>query len=480
MLDGLQKRLASAVKKIRGVTRLSEADVDAVLSEVRTGFLEADVHFRVTKDFLARVRERCLRGEVVASLSPEQHIVKILSEELTQILGGESRELDLASAPPVVILMVGLQGSGKTTSSAKLARLLKSKGRRPALVSVDVQRPAAMEQLRALGTREDVPVLDSSPTQKPIDIAREALKSANNKNCDVLIVDTAGRLQVDAALMQELKELRDLLKPKETLLVIDAMMGQQAVEVAEGFDREIGLSGAILSKLDGDARGGAALSLVAVTGKPIKFIGTGERPTDFEVFHPDRIASRLLDMGDFMSLLEKAQEVISEDDAMKAGEKLLKADFSFEDFLDQMKMISKMGSFGGLLKMLPGMGALKDQLEQVDTDKEMKRVEAMIQSMTHQERRNPDVLNGGRKARIAKGSGMAVSEVNSFVKRFLDARKMMRQMGKMGGLMKGLGKMGTGANAPGQSAASAGTPWGQNPGLPFGRRSGGKGFGRKF
>jgi len=480
MLDGLQKRLASAVKKIRGVTRLSEADVDAVLSEVRTGFLEADVHFRVTKDFLARVRERCLRGEVVSSLSPEQHIVKILSEELTQILGGSNRELDLAAQPPVVILMVGLQGSGKTTSSAKLARFLKSKGRRPALVSVDVQRPAAMEQLRALGTREDVPVLDSSPTQKPLDIARAAIKDVNNKNCDVLIVDTAGRLQVDAALMQELKELRDFLRPKETLLVIDAMMGQQAVEVAEGFERDIGLTGAILSKLDGDARGGAALSLVAVTGKPIKFIGTGERPTDFEAFHPDRIASRLLDMGDFMSLLEKAQEVISEDDAMKAGEKLLKADFSFEDFLDQMKMISKMGSFGGLLKMLPGMGALKDQLEQVDTDKEMKRVEAMIQSMTQQERRNPDVLNGGRKARIARGSGMEVSEVNSFVKRFLEARKMMKQMGKMGGLMKGLGKMGSGAVPGSPASSSAGTAWGQNPGLPFGRRGGGKGFGRKF
>jgi signal recognition particle subunit SRP54 len=477
MLDGLQKRLAGAVKKIRGVTRLSEADVDAVLSEVRTGFLEADVHFRVTKDFLARVRERCLRGEVVSSLSPEQHIVKILSEELTQILGGENRELDLAAQPPVVILMVGLQGSGKTTSTAKLGRYLKSKGRRPALVSVDVQRPAAMEQLRSLGEREELPVLDSSPTQKPIDIARAALTGANNKNCDVLIVDTAGRLQVDSALMQELKDLRDLLKPKETLLVIDAMMGQQAVEVADGFEKEIGLTGAILSKLDGDARGGAALSLVAVTGKPIKFIGTGERPTDFEAFHPDRIASRLLDMGDFMSLLEKAQEVISEEDAIKAGEKLIKADFSFEDFLDQMKMVSKMGSFGGLLKMLPGMGALKDQLEQVDTDKEMKRVEAMIHSMTYQERRQPDVLNGSRKARIAKGCGMQVSEVNSFVKRFLDARKMMRQMGKMGGLMKGLGKMG---GAGGMPEASASNPWGQSSGLPFGRKGGGKGFGRKF
>jgi signal recognition particle subunit SRP54 len=474
MLDGLQKRLASAVKKIRGSTRLSEADVDAVLAEVRTGFLEADVHFRVTKDFLARVRERCLREEVVKSLSPEQHVVKILSEELTQILGGENRDLDFSAQPPVVVLMVGLQGSGKTTSSAKLARLLKSKGKRPALVSVDVQRPAAMEQLRTLGEKEEVFVLSSSPSQKPIDIARSALKEANDKNADVLIVDTAGRLQVDAALMKELQELRDLLKPKETLLVIDSMMGQQAVEVAEGFDREIGLTGAILSKLDGDARGGAALSLVAVTGKPIKFIGTGERPTDFEAFHPERIASRLLDLGDMLSLLEKAQEVISEEDAMQASEKLLKADFSFEDFLSQMKMISRMGSLGGLMKMLPGMGAIKDQLDQVDTDKEMKRVEAIIQSMTHQERRNPDVLNGSRKARIAKGCGQEVSEINAFVKRFLEARKMMKQMGKMGGLMKGLGKMGTGGEAP-----ASNNPWAQNTALPFGKR-GGKGFGRKF
>jgi signal recognition particle subunit SRP54 len=472
MLDGLQKRLAGALKKIKGITRLSESDVDAVLSEVRTGFLEADVHFRVTKDFLARVKERCLREDVVQSLSPEQHVVKILSEELTHILGGQNRDLDLAAKPPVVILMLGLQGSGKTTSSVKLARHLKSKGKRPALVSVDVQRPAAMEQLRTLGEKENVPVLASSPTQKPIDIAKSALKECDNKNCDVLIVDTAGRLQVDQALMQELKELRDLLNPKETLIVIDSMMGQQAVEVAEGFDRDIGLSGAILSKLDGDARGGAALSLVAVTGKPIKFIGTGERSTDFEVFHPDRIASRLLDMGDLLSLLEKAQEVISEEDALKASERLSNSDFSFEDFLSQMKMISKMGSIGGLLKMMPGMGAIKEQLDQVDTDKEMKRVEAIIQSMTLQERRNPDLLNGSRKARIAKGCGMEVSDVNSFVKRFLDARKMMRQMGKMSSLMRGIGKMGS------NPMAQSGNPWAQASN-PFARK-GAKGFGRKF
>jgi signal recognition particle subunit SRP54 len=464
MLDALQKRLATAVKKIRGSTRLSEADVDAVLSEVRTGFLEADVHFRVTKDFLARVRERCLRGEVMKSLSPEQHIVTALSEELTQILGGHNRELDLNVAPPAVLLMCGLQGSGKTTSTIKLARYLKSKGKRPAVVSIDVQRPAAMEQLAQLAERESVPCLPASPKEKPIDIARRALKEAANANADVLIIDTAGRLQIDAELMSELKSVKDLVKPAETLLVIDAMTGQQAVEVAEGFDREIGLSGSILSKLDGDARGGAALSLVAVTGKPIKFIGTGERPTDFEAFHPERISSRLLDMGDLMSLLERAQEVITEEDALKAADKIRSGgDFTLEDFREQMNMVTRMGSIGGLLKMLPGMGALKDQLENVDADQELKRVNAIIDSMTVQERRNPDVMNGSRRARVARGCGRDVSDVNQFLKRFNDARKMMKQMGKMGSLMKQFG-MG---------------PGGAPSGMPLGRK-GGKGFGRKF
>ncbi len=473
MLDSLQKRLAGAIKGIRGKTNLSEADVDKILSEVRTGFLEADVHFRVTKDFLARVRERCLRAEVMNSLSPEQQIVSVLSDELTQILGGENRDLDYSTQPPATFLMVGLQGSGKTTSTVKLARLLKSKGKRPAVVSVDVQRPAAMEQLRFLAEKEEIPVLSSLPSEKPIDIAKRAVTEANNLNCDVLIVDTAGRLQVDSALMEELSALKNLLKPTETLLVIDAMIGQQAVEVAEGFDKEISISGAILSKLDGDARGGAALSLVAVTGKPIKFIGTGERPTDFEAFHPDRIASRLLDLGDMLSLLEKAQEVISEEEAMKATQKMMggSGNFTFDDFIGQMKMINRMGSFGGLLKMLPGMGAIKDALDSVDTDAEMKKLEVIIQSMTKQERRHPEVLNGSRRARIAKGCGREVAEINAFVKRFDDMRKMMKQMGKMGGLMKGMG-------APGDKQPDPNNPWAMAR-SPFAKK-GGKGFGRKF
>lgn len=473
MLDSLQKRLAGAIKGIRGKTNLSESDVDGILKEVRTGFLEADVHFRVTKDFLARVRERCLREEVMKSLSPEQQIVTVLSDELTQILGGEARELDFSTQPPAVLLMVGLQGSGKTTSTVKLARLLKSKGKRPAVVSVDVQRPAAMEQLRFLAEKEEVPVLDSNPSETPAAIAERALKEAGDINADVLIVDTAGRLQVDSGLMDELHGLKKILSPTETILVIDAMIGQQAVEVAEGFDKEIGITGSILSKLDGDARGGAALSLVAVTGKPIKFIGTGERPTDFEAFHPDRIASRLLDLGDMLSLLEKAQDVISEEEAMQATEKMLggSGSFTFDDFIGQMKMINRMGSFGGMLKMLPGMGAMKDALESVDTDAEMKKLEVIIQSMTKQERRQPDLINGSRRARIAKGCGREISDINAFIKRFDEMRKMMKQMGKMGGLMKGMG----GANA---KQPDPNNPWSQ-AGNPFGRK-GGKGFGRKF
>ncbi len=466
MFDLLQKRLSSALKVLRGKTRIGEAEVDAVLSEVRTGFLEADIHFRVTRDFLARVRERCLRDEVISSLSPEQQIVKILSEELTTLLGGKTRELDLGAAPPVVILMCGLQGSGKTTSTVKLGNLLTKQGKRVGVVSVDVQRPAAMEQLRVLAAAASLTVMTSAPTEKPLDIAKRAKREAFDRNLEILIVDTAGRLQVDDLLMTELKDLSAELKPQETLLVIDSMMGQQAVEVAEAFEKSTDLTGAILSKLDGDARGGAALSLVAVTGKPIKFIGTGERPTDFEVFHPDRMASRLLDMGDLLSLLEKAEQVISQDEAKKASEKMGKGDFSLEDFREQMKLVSRMGSLGSVFKMIPGLGQFKDQIDSVDTEKEMKRIEAMMSSMTPQERRNPDLIDGSRRKRIAMGSGVQVPELNSFMKRFFDARKMMKQLGKMGNLMKG---MGGGAN-----------PMGGMPSNPFGGRSRGKGFGRKF
>jgi len=448
------------------------------LAEIRTGLLEADVHFRVARDFLARVKERCLREEVIKSLTPEQQVLKVLSEELTQILGGQTRELQLTAAPPAVILMCGLQGSGKTTSTAKLAQLLKSQGKRPAVVSVDVQRPAAIAQLGAMAEKAEVMWIRSEASEGAVVIAKRALIEAGNLNADVLLVDTAGRLQIDDALMSELAQVRDAVKPVETLLVVDAMMGQQAVQVAEGFDRAIGLTGSILSKLDGDARGGAALSLVAVTGKPIKFVGTGERVSDFEAFHPDRIASRLLDMGDVLSLLEKAQRVINEDEAVQAAEKMRNMEnLTLEDFRDQLKMLGRLGPLSGLLKMLPGVGAIREQLEEVDTESEVKRITAILNSMTPQERKQPDVLNGSRRARVAKGSGTDVSEVNSLLKRFLEVRKMMKQMGKMGDMMK---RLTGGGGGMGGMPGAGGMPGGMPGGFPGGGRRGGKGFGRKF
>ncbi len=477
MFNSLQKRFSQALSKVRGLSRISEKEVDAVLAEVRTGLLEADVHFRVAKDFLARVKERCLREEVIQSLSPETQIVKVLSDELTQILGGVNRELNFAVKPPAVVLMCGLQGAGKTTTTVKLALLLKSQFKKnPAVVSVDVSRPAAITQLQQLALRHDIAFIESQGNEKPLDIAKRAMKSAQETNVDVLLVDTAGRLQIDADLMGELSALKTFLQPSEILLVLDSMIGQQAVEVAEGFDKDIGITGSILSKLDGDTRGGAALSLVAVTGKPIKFIGTGERATDLEPFFPDRMSSRLLDMGDLLSLVEKAQRVISHEDAEKAADKLRSNDFSLEDFRDQLRMISKMGPIGGILKMLPGLGSLSESLDNDAAEKELKRVNAILDSMTTLERRSPDILNGGRRSRIAKGSGTQVSDVNQLIKRFSEARKMMKQMGKMAGLFRGAG----GAGAPG-NAGSASLPTGgvnMPPGL-FGKRPS-KGFGRKF
>jgi signal recognition particle subunit SRP54 len=462
MFDSLQKSFGGALKKIRGLSKIQPQDVDAVLAEVRTGLLEADVHFRVVKDFLARVRERCLRVEVLASLTPEQQVLKILSEELTQLLGGTERELKLSSTPPAVLMVCGLQGAGKTTSVVKLALHLKKLGKNPGVVSVDVNRPAAMDQLKTLAERSQIHCFRSSPQEKPLAIAERARKEAHDANVDVLLLDTAGRLQVDDELMAELETLKNKLNPTETLLVLDAMTGQQAVEVAEGFDRRVSLTGSILTKLDGDARGGAALSLVAVTGKPIKFIGTGERPADFEPFRPERMASRLLDMGDVLSLLEKAESVISADEARDAAERLKNpGDITLQDFRDQLKMLSRMGPLSGVLKMLPGMGELRGVLDSVDTEKELKKVNAMIDSMTPQERRQPDVLNGSRKARVAAGSGTQVQDVNQLVKRFLDMRKMMKQFGKLGNMASGMSGMG---------------------GLPFpgGGRRGGRGFGRKL
>lgn len=473
MFQSLQKKFGSALSKVRGRSTISEQDVNNVLAEIRTGLLEADVHFRVAKDFLARVKERCMREEVIKSLSPEQQILKVLSEELGTIFGSMTRELSFGATPPAVFLMCGLQGAGKTTSAAKLALHLKKNGKRPALVSVDVYRPAAMEQLADLAQKFELPILKYPVTDNPIDIARRAKMDASAQNFDVLIVDTAGRFQIDEKLMMELQGIVKAVEPIERLLVIDAMIGQQAVDVAEGFDKHVELTGTLLTKLDGDTRGGAALSLVSVTGKPIKFIGTGERPSDFEVFHPDRMASRLLDMGDVLSLLEKAQQVISEDEARAAGEKLKNmGDFTLEDFRNQLKMLSRMGPLSGLMGMLPGMGGIQEQLDQVDTEKELKRIGAILNSMTPVERKRPELLNGSRKGRIARGSGTEVSEVNQLLKRFLEARKMMKKMGNFGKMFQG-----SGGGLSGDAALPPSSSMGK---LPLFMKKGGKGFGRKF
>lgn len=479
MFDNLQKRLSSAMSKIRGLTRLSEKEIDQVLAEIRTGLLEGDVHFRVTKDFLARVKERCLRDEVIKSLTPQQQVLRVLHEELTLVLGEKNRELSFASTPPSVLFVCGLQGSGKTTTISKLALYLKTQGKRVGVTSVDIYRPAAIDQLKALAERVEIPFVgiggDDLKTA-PRDRAQQALRAARDANLEVLLLDTAGRLQIDDELMEELAGLHRELNPTEVLLVVDSMMGQQAVEVAEGFEKKIPLTGFVLTKLDGDTRGGAALSLVSVIGKPIKFLGTGERPTDFEAFHPDRLASRLLDMGDVLSLLEKAEQVISQEEATAAAEKLRKSDFTLEDFRDQLQMVTRMGPVSNLLKMLPGMGGLKDQLDSQDVEKELKKVNAILNSMTPGERHAPDILNGSRRARIAKGSGTEVSDVNSLVKRFLDARKMMKQLGKMGNLFKGMG----GPGPEGLSGAKKTPTSSQMHSNPLFRKSPGRGFGRKL
>jgi signal recognition particle subunit SRP54 len=467
MFDSIQKSFGSAIKKLRGKSRMSEAEVDEVLADIRVGLLEADVHFRVVRDFLARVKERCLREEVLKSLTPEQQVLKVLSEELTSMLGGNAKELDFSVKPPAVILVCGLQGSGKTTSLVKLALHLKNKNKRVLVVSTDVRRPAALEQLKQLSDRNGIDgvYLENQAQLPPLKIAENALKIAQETNIEVLLVDTAGRVQLDDDLMNELQSLTKALNPTERLLVIDSMMGQSAVDVAEGFKSKVDLTGAILTKLDGDARGGAALSLVSVTGKPIKFIGTGERATDFEIFYPERISSRLLDMGDVLSLLERAEEALKDEGIAKEemAEGMLKGSFTLEDFRNQLRMVSKMGSMGSLMKMLPGMGSIQEQFNEQEADKEFKKINAILGSMTQEERKQPQVINGSRRSRISKGSGVAVQEINSFLKRFDEARRMMKKMGKW-------------AKYFGGAAGGGGAPAGLDPFMS--KRN--KGFGRKL
>jgi signal recognition particle subunit SRP54 len=448
MFDSLHTKLQSAFQKIKGHAVVRPQDVEATMKEVRMALLEADVNFKVAKDFCARVGEKALGADVLKSLSPDQQIIKLVHEELIQTMGAEASPLNLKVAPPAIIMLVGLQGSGKTTTAAKLAKLLASEySRTPLLVPADVYRPAAIEQLKVLGAQLKLPVFDSDPKQDPVDIAKQGLAHAQRHLLDTLIIDTAGRLQIDAELMHELQEISEILQPHEILLVADCMTGQEAVNVAQGFDKALEIDGLILTKLDGDARGGAALSMRAVTGRPIKFIGTGEKLEALEVFHPERMASRILGMGDVLTLIEKAAKEVDADEALRLQKKLKKNDLDLEDFLGQLRMIKRMGSISSLAGMIPGMGKLMKEVDPEQAEREMKRIEAIILSMTAKERRTPAIINGSRRRRISLGSGTSVEEVNRLLKQFLEMKRMMGKVSKMG--MGGLGRMLGGKGFPG-------------------------------
>ncbi len=439
MFDTLTQRFESVFSSLRGKGKLSEKDIDRALREVRVALLEADVNVGVVKAFLSRVRERALGEDVAKAISPGQQVIKIVHEELVTTLGSETAGL-VKTSPPLTILMVGLQGSGKTTSAAKLAKLLQGQGRNPLLVAADLQRPAAIDQLETLGRTIDVPVFAERGGKAP-KLVKAAVREASRSRHDVVIVDTAGRLQIDDDLMKELAVVKKAAAPDEVLLVVDAMTGQDAVNVAQGFQDQIGVTGLFLSKLDGDARGGAAISVREVTGAPVKFAGIGEGLDELEPFHPERMASRILGMGDVLTLIEKAESVFDEDEAEKAARKLEKGEFTLEDFLTQFQMMKSMGSLKDILAMLPGSGSL---LREVDVDdRDFKRVEAIIQSMTADERRNPKIIGGSRKRRIASGSGTKPQDVNRVLKQFVEAQKMMktlaggRGMPSLEGLMSG-------------------------------------------
>ncbi|MEQ8278894.1 MAG: signal recognition particle protein [Deltaproteobacteria bacterium] len=439
MFDNLEDKFAQVIKKVRGHGTLTEANLKDILRDVRLSLLEADVHFTVVKGFIKDVKERSLGQEVSASLSPGQEFVRIVSEELTKVMGGTAVQLDLKAKPPIVILLMGLQGSGKTTTSGKLALKLKAEGKNPLLVPADLQRPAAISQLKTVAGQVKVDCFDTKVGSKIEDVVKGALEQADRQGQDVVIVDTAGRLAIDFELMDELREVKELLDPKHTLLVVDSMTGQDAVNVAQEFKNQIGIDGVIMTKLDGDARGGAALSVRQVTGAPIYFAGIGEKMDALEVFHPDRVAQRILGMGDMMGLIEKAQASYDEKEAKKMARKMKRAEFTLEDFRDQMKMIRQMGDMKSIMGMIPGVSQAMKKLGNAgpDPDKELKRIEAMINSMTPNERNDPSILNGSRRKRVAKGSGTSVAEVNSFLKRFREAKKMMKRLSKMGG-MRGL------------------------------------------
>jgi signal recognition particle subunit SRP54 len=438
MFDSLSSKFQNAFRNLRGLGKISENNVADSLREVRMALLEADVNFKVARDFIERVKTKAVGVEVVQSVQPGQQIVKIIHDELVDLLGSQNAGLDL-SGNPSSIMMVGLHGSGKTTSSGKLARLLQKQGRQPLLVAADVYRPAAMDQLETLGKQIEIPVFLKRGETDVLKIAREALDFAKAQNRNVLIFDTAGRLQIDEPLVQELVRLRDLAKPQEILLVLDAATGQEAVNVATHFDQALQITGSILTKLDGDARGGAALSLKSVTGKPIKFAGVGEKLEEFEPFHPERMASRILGMGDVVSLVEKAAEAVSEEDARKLEEKMRKGEFTLEDFLEQLRAMKKLGSLESIMKMMPGGTEALKQVDIGKQEKEFKRMEGMVCAMTRKERQSPQILNAGRRRRIAAGSGATVTELNTMLNKFFQMQQMMKKMGKMQKMMARMG-----------------------------------------
>ncbi|MDU5915050.1 MAG: signal recognition particle protein [Negativicoccus succinicivorans] len=428
--EGLGEKLQQAFADLRGKGKLSERDIDAALREIRRALLEADVNFKVAKDFIANVRTKAMGEEVFGSLKPDQTVIKIVRDELTELLGGTSSKLMLSSNGVTVIMLVGLQGAGKTTTAGKLALMLKKKGHKPLLAACDVYRPAAIKQLQVLGEQIDIPVFRMDEKVDPVRIAKYALQTAKSYGQDVLILDTAGRLHIDEKLMAELQNIKAEVHPHEILLVLDSMTGQDAVTTAQAFDETLGIDGTILTKMDGDARGGAALSIKAVTGKPIKLVGVSEKLADgLEEFYPDRMAGRILDLGDLQSLLEKAQREFDEDEAKRMQEQMVAGQFTMDDFLNQLNQIRRLGSFQSILGMIPGMGKFKDQLKDVDLEGgEIKKIEAIIQSMTLKERQEPSILNGSRRKRIAQGSGTRVQDVNRFVKQFMEMRKMMKRM----------------------------------------------------
>jgi signal recognition particle subunit SRP54 len=444
MFNSLSDKLDLVFKKLRGQGVMTEENIKDALREVRLVLLEADVNFKVVKDFIERVRLRAIGAQVLQSLSPGQQVIRIVHDELVSLMGGgEDNSLNLAAKPPVAIMLVGLQGSGKTTTCGKLARFLKGERRRPLLVPADVYRPAAIEQLKILGSQLSIEVFDSSADQDPVDICRNALKYAELSGFDTVLFDTAGRLQIDDYLMNELVRIKDAVLPREILFVADAMTGQEAVNVAGGFDARLDITGVVLTKLDGDAKGGAALSIKAVTGKPVKFVGLGEKLDALEVFHADRLVSRILGMGDVLTLVEKAQSVFDEKDAAKLQQKLKKSQFDLDDFRNQLRQLKKMGSLDSIMGMIPGMGKMMKQMQGAQpSEKELARIEAIINSMTAKERADHGIINGSRRLRISKGSGTTVQEVNQLLKRFTEAQRMMKQLQKLGpkGLLKGMGK----------------------------------------